>query len=330
MRAYLVRRLLYALLTFVGITIATFTLIHSVPGDPVTFYVGRVNVGSLSAQTLAAIRHEFHLDEPLPRQYLRWLRGAVTLDFGRSIQDRRPVRERILEKLPNTFELNFLAFLLAAGLGIPIGLWSAAHSGRLAERASAVGFFLIYSLPSFWVALLLIECFAVRYEILPLLGRVSDDYFELSASAQLADRMRHLVLPVLTLAYAQLAIFARFSKSALTEVIRQDFITAARAKGAGTAAVLWHHALRNALIPLITLLGITIPYLLSGSVIVEQIFQWDGIGLLYYDSILMRDYPTVMGLTVMTAIVTLFASLFADVLYAFADPRVRLGEEAMP
>jgi peptide/nickel transport system permease protein len=328
MRAYLVRRLLYALLTFIGITIATFTLIHSVPGDPLLFFVGRSNIGLLPAETLAAIRHEFYLDEPLPEQYLHWLRGAVALDFGRSIQDRRPVRERILEKLPNTVQLNLIAFLLAAGLGIPIGLWSAAHSGRLGERASAVGFFLLYSLPSFWVALLLIEFFAVRYEILPLLGRVSDDYFELTPSAQLADRLHHLVLPVLTLTYAQLAMFARFSKSALTEVIRQDFITAARAKGAGNASVLWHHALRNALMPLITLLGISIPYLLSGSVIVEQIFQWDGIGLLYYDAILMRDYPTVMGLTVMTAMVTLFASLFADVLYAFADPRVRLGEEA--
>jgi peptide/nickel transport system permease protein len=128
--------------------------------------------------------------------------------------------------------------------------------------------------------------------------------------------------------YAQLAIFARFSKSALTEVIRQDFITTARAKGAGEASVLWHHALRNALIPLITLLGLTIPYLISGSVIVETIFQWDGIGLLYYNAILARDYPTVMGLTVATAVFTLIASVFADVLYAFADPRVRLGEAA--
>jgi len=326
MGAYLLRRLLYAILTFFGITIATFTLIHSVPGDPITFYIGNAHVRTISKPVLEAIRKEYHLDEPLPQQYLHWLRGAITLDFGRSTRDRRPVTERILEKLPNTLQLNAAAFLLAALFGVPVGLWSATRSGHLTERASAVFFFLLYSLPSFWVALLLMQFFSVRLGILPLFGMTSDDYLDLGAGARLVDRLRHLVLPVLTLSYAQLAIFARFSKSALTEVIRQDFITTARAKGAGEAAVLWHHALRNALIPLITLLGLTIPLLISGSVIVEQIFQWDGAGMLYYDAILSRDYPTVMGMTVVTALVTLFAGVVADVLYAFADPRVRLGE----
>jgi peptide/nickel transport system permease protein len=326
MTTYLVRRVFYAVLTFLGITVATFTLIHSVPGDPITFFIGRGGITTIPPETVAALRHEFHLDEPLPVQYLRWLRGSATFDFGRSTVDRRPVREVVLEKLPNTFRLNLFAFLLAALLGVPIGLWSASRSGRLTERASAVGFFLLYSLPSFWVALLLIQLFSVRFHWLPLFGMNSDDYPDLSMGGQLLDRLKHMVLPVLTLTYAQLAIFARFSKSALTEVIRQDYITAARAKGAGTAAVLWRHAFRNALLPLITLLGLVIPYLMSGSVIVEQIFQWDGVGLLYYNSILARDYPVVMALTVVTAVLTLFASLLADVLYALADPRVRLGE----
>jgi len=328
MTSYIIRRLFYAFLTFLGITVATFTLIHSVPGDPVSFFIGRMGMKSVPPETLAAIRAEFHLDEPLPVQYLYWLRGAATFDFGTSILDRRPVRDRILEKLPNTFQLNFLAFAIAALFGIPIGLWSATRSGRLTERASAVGFFLMYSLPSFWVALLLMQLFAVRLEVLPLLGMTSDDYTDLSAGGKLADRLRHLILPVATMTYAQLAIFARFSKSTLTEVIRQDFITAARAKGAGPVTVLWHHAFRNALIPMITLLGITVPHLISGSVIVEQIFQWDGVGLLYIQSVLARDYPTVMGLTVITAVVTLLAGLAADLLYAVADPRVRLGERA--
>lgn len=328
MTSYLVRRLLYAVLTFFGITVATFALIHIVPGDPISFFVGRAGATNIPAEMRAAIRHEFHLDEPLPVQYLYWFRGAVTFDFGASILDRRPVRERIAEKLPATFQLNFIAFLLAASIGIPIGLWSATRSGHLAERASAVGFFLLYSLPSFWVALLLMQWFAVHLELLPLFGMASNDYADMTPAQQFGDRARHLVLPVITMTYAQLAIFARFTKSAVTEVIRQDFITAARAKGAGTTAVLLRHAFRNALMPLITLLGITIPYLISGSVIVEQIFQWDGIGLLYYDAILSRDYPTVMGLTVVTAVVTLLAGLLADVLYAVADPRVRLGEGA--
>lgn len=327
MTTYLVRRLAWAALTFVGITIATFVLIHAVPGDPISFYIGRTGVRGVPPEVLASIRREYHLDEPLPAQYLHWMRSAATLDFGRSIVDRRPVRERILEKLPNTVALNTIAFLLAAVVGVPIGLWSATRSGRPAERATAVGFFLLYSLPSFWVALLLMQLFAVKLNLLPLFGMVSDDYLNLGAAGRLGDRLRHLVLPVITLTYAQLAIFARFTKSALTEVIRQDFITAARARGAGTASLMWNHALRNALIPLITLFGLTIPYLISGSVIIEQIFQWDGIGLLYLQSIFARDYATVMALTVVTAVATLFASVLADILYAFADPRVRLGDK---
>ncbi len=326
MTSYLIRRFLFALLTFFGITVATFTLVHSVPGDPVAFYAGRGGIKSLSPQVIASIRREFWLDRPLPLQYVHWVQGVVTFDFGHSVIDRRPVRTVVMEKLPATFQLNLLAFLIAAALGVPIGMWSASRSGRLTERASAVGFFLLYSLPSFWVALMLIELFSVKLNWLPLFGMVSDQHEFMSAAEKFRDRLAHIVLPALTLTYAQLAIYARFSKSAVTEVIRQDFITAARAKGAGRARVMWRHAFRNALIPLITFLGLTIPYLLSGSVIVEKIFQWDGIGLLYYDAILARDYPIVMALTVVTAVITLFAALLADVLYAFADPRVRLGE----
>ena len=325
MLTYVVRRLLYAVLTFFGITVAVFLLIHLVPGDPITFFVGS-GVRHLSPAAIEAIRHEHHLDQPLPAQYWWWLEGVLTLDFGRSFVDRRPVIERIGEKLPNTFLLNLVAFLVAAAIGVPVGLWSATRSGRATERISAVAFFLLYSLPSFWVALLLMQLFSIRLRVLPLFGMRADDYLLLSGPDRIADRLQHLVLPVITLAYGQLAIFARFSKSAVTEVIRQDYITAARAKGVAPGAVLWRHAFRNALIPLITLLGLTIPYLISGSVIVEQIFQWDGIGRLYVESILARDYPTVLGLTVATAVVTLLASLAADLLYAAADPRIRFGE----
>jgi peptide/nickel transport system permease protein len=325
---YFIRRALYAVLTFFGITLATFTLVHAVPGDPVDFFIGRAGIQTIPPALLEHVRKVNHLDEPLPQQYLRWVGGIVTLDFGRSIADGRLVTDRILEKLPNTFVLNAIAFLLAALIGVPIGMWSAARSGHLAERASAVGFFLLYSLPSFWVALLLMQLFSVKLGFLPLFGMTSDAYDYMTTAERVMDRFRHLVLPVTTATYAQLAVFARYSKSAVTEVIRQDFITTARAKGAAPGAVLWRHAFRNALIPMITLLGMTIPYLISGSVIIEQIFQWDGVGLLYYTAILSRDYPLVMGLTVATAMVTLFAALIADLLYAMADPRIRLGEGA--
>ncbi|MEA2343396.1 MAG: peptide/nickel transport system permease protein, partial [Thermoanaerobaculia bacterium] len=266
MLTYVVRRLLYGVLTFFGITIAIFVLVHSVPGDPITFYAGSHGPSSLSHAVLAEIRHAHHLDEPVLQQYGWWLRGILTFDFGTSFIDHQPVTKRIAARLPNTIILNVIAFLVAALIGVPIGLWSAARSGRPIERASAVTFFLLYSLPSFWVALLLMQFFAVRLNVLPLFGMTSDEYLDLNGMMKIADRAKHLVLPVITLAYAELALFARFSKSALTEVIRQDYITTARAKGATNGAVLWRHGFRNALIPLITLLGITLPYLISGSV----------------------------------------------------------------
>lgn len=324
MLPYVIRRLLYALLTFLGITVVTFALIHSVPGDPVTFYLGIRGTQATPPAVVAAMRAEYRLDRPLPEQYASWLRGILTLDFGRSITARRPVGEILAQKLPATLVLNGVAFLLAAVIGVPIGLWSGARSDRLFDRGFAIVFFLLYSLPTFWIALLLIEFFSVRLGVLPLFGMSSDTYRDLDVAGKLADRFRHLVLPVSTLAYAQLAIFARFTRSAAREVIRQDFVTTARAKGAGEGAVVWRHAFRNALLPLITLLGLTVPWLLSGSVIVEDIFQWDGLGRLYFESIRARDYPVIMALTVVTAVATLLATLAADVLYALADPRVRL------
>lgn len=325
MTAYVARRIFYAVFTFLGITVVTFTLIHAVPGDPID-YLASKRMGNIHSQAqVAELRHEFHLDEPLVVQYLYWFRGIVTLDFGRSTVDRRLVIDRISEKLPRTFALNSIAFLLAALVGLPVGLWSAKRSGRLLERGSSVFFFLLYSLPTFWVALLLMEWFAVRLHVLPLTGMTSDNYDFMTPAQQLADRTRHFVLPVITLCYGQIAVLARYTKSSLTEVIRQDFITTARAKGAGEGAVLLVHAFRNALIPLVTLLGLIVPGLISGSVIVETMFQWDGVGRLYFDAIFARDYPTVLALTVTTAVVTLLASLAADILYAIADPRIRVG-----
>src|SRR5581483_4150190 len=207
MSSYIVRRLLYAALTFFGITIVVFALVHSVPGDPIAFYIAS-HMTHLSQASIDAIRHHYHLDQPLVAQYLYWLRGIVTLDFGTSITEQQPVLDRILEKLPNTIELNVIAFILSAAIGVPIGLWSATRSGRPVERASAVLFFLLYSLPSFWVALLLMEFFAVRLDILPLFGMRSDQYFDMNTAQKVADHMRHLVLPVISLSYAQLAIFA--------------------------------------------------------------------------------------------------------------------------
>ena len=323
MSTYIARRVFYAVLTFFGITIAVFALIHSVPGDPVSFYTGVAGM-NVSQSAIEAMRREHRLDEPLVVQYGWWLRGLVTLDFGRSIINGRPIAAEIARRLPNTLLLIALALAIAAGIGIPIGLWSAQRPGRLFDRGTAVTFFLLYSLPSFWVALLLMRWLSVRLGWFPLFGMTSNGYEELSAGARILDRLEHLVLPVITLTFAQLAIFARFSRAAASDVVRQDFITTARAKGVGETGVMWRHTFRNALLPLITLLGLTVPYMISGTVLVEEIFQWNGIGLLFFDAIRTRDYPVAMALTVVTAVATLLASLVADVLYAFADPRVRL------
>jgi len=325
MLSYLARRLAWAFVTFFGIVTIVFLIVHAVPGDPITYFAVGAD-RTVSPERLDRLRSQHHLDRPLLVQYGYWLRDAARLDFGRSFADQRPVSERIAEKLPNTFMLNFIALVVALGVAIPIGLLTVSAGSRWVERGSGVLLTLLYSLPNFWVALLLIEIVAVRLGILPLYGMTSDGYEDMSAMQRIGDRLQHLVLPVATLAYTQLALFARFATASLDEVIGKEFIVAARARGVGRGGILFRHAFRNALIPLIGLLGLSIPLLLSGSVIVERIFQWDGIGHLYLESLLARDYPTVMGLTVITALVTLAASVVTDLLYLLVDPRIRLEE----
>jgi ABC-type dipeptide/oligopeptide/nickel transport system permease component len=312
MWSFVARRVATAVVTFFGITLATFVLIHAVPGDPISFYIGKSGFHA-TQQSLAAVRAAHHLDEPLPVQYGWWLRDLLHLDLGESIISRRPVAERIAEKLPNTFVLNSIAFFLSVLIGIPLGVWSAIRSGRKREQATSVGLYVLAALPTFWVALVLMQLFAVKLEWLPLFGM---------------SGFRSAILPVTVLVVSQLAIYARFTRAAYAEVLSQEFMNTARAKGLSAASVTWRHGFRNALLPLITLFGLTVPYLLSGSVIVEQIFQWDGIGQLFVDAILGRDYPVVMALTVVTALVTLAASFVTDLLYALADPRIRIGDPA--
>jgi peptide/nickel transport system permease protein len=327
MTSYLTRRIAYAIVTLFGISVVTFVLIHAVPGDPVTLYASKYGLRTLSREVLAEMRHRNHLDQPLLVQYGWWLRGVLSLDFGPSVMDGVPVIERIGRRLPNTILLSGVSIILSAAIGLPVGIFGAARRRRGGSAASAF-FIVLYSLPTFWIALLLMQTFSVDHAWLPLYGMTSDDYQQLSPAARVADRVLHMVLPVVTLAVGQLAIFARFARTSVEEVIALDYITAARARGVAGRSLLWHHALRNAAIPLITLFGLSVPYLISGSVIVERIFQWDGIGRLYLTSILTRDYPTVLGLTVLTAVITLLAGIGADLLYAAADPRIRLDGRA--
>ena len=323
MGGYLTRRLASMAVSLVGITVVVFLLLIQAPGDPVTIRTGVQR--QVPEAVLQEIRRDLGLDLPLPAQYLRWLSRVSRLDLGTSIAHRRPVATVAVEKLPATLLLNGLALFIALIIAIPLGVVSASRPGSWFDRLSGGVLFALYSLPTFWVALILIEVFAIRLEVLPLFGMESARAETWGAGARFIDRLFHLVLPVTVLAYAQLAFFARFIRSSLREVLSADYIVTARAKGASPRRVLWAHAGRNALLPLISLAGLMVPWIISGSVIVEQIFQWDGIGRLFFSAVLMRDYPLVMGLTLIVALITMAGSLAADLIYSAADPRVRLG-----
>ena len=325
MVAFLLRRLSTAFVTLVGICAATFFLVHAAPGDPVDVYLGSLRPTSVSPEIAQKIRHEHHLDQPLLIQFAYWLRDAATLDFGESIMEAGSARARIARALPATLLLNSAALFLALLIALPIGFLSAVRPRRFLDHSSRLLFFLLYSLPNFWVALILIRLFAVRLQILPLFGMTSDDYGHLSAAARVGDIALHMVLPVLTLTYSQLALFARFARVSLLEETQKDYMKTARAKGLHERAVMIGHGVRNAAIPMISLLSLTVPYIISGSVVVEKIFSWDGIGLLFINAVLSRDYPVVMALAVVTAFATLVFSILADLFYAWADPRIRLS-----
>lgn len=314
MARYLLRRGGQAVLTLLGISLLVFTLVHAVPGDPALIYAGGVKAKALPPETLAAIRAEFHLDEPLPAQFVRWVGGVARFDFGTSFRERRPVRTAILERLPRTLLLNGLSLSFALLLAVPLAIASARRPGGGVDRTAGVLSFLLISVPPFWLAILLIQLFALRLQWVTVLPSVNASEVSLA----------RLMLPVIALGAGQFAFFSRFVRSTVLEVSGQEHVRTARAKGLNESTILIRHMCRNALLPNLTILGLTVPALFSGSVIVERLFQWDGIGRLYFTSMLSRDYPMVMGLTVMAAAITLATMVLVDVLYAVLDPRVRL------
>ena len=323
MTAYLLRRSLLAIPTLAGIVLAVFLLMRIAPGDPASA-LGRASGRRVSRAAAEAMRRTYGLDRPIGAQIAEWFGRAARLDFGRSFQDHRPVSRRIAEALPYTLALNVLALLLALAIAVPLGVAQARRAGSVFDRVSGRIVFLLYSMPSFWMAMILITVFAVRLEWLPLFG-VASDPPPAGWGAALADRLAHLALPLACLTYGTLAFLTRLVRSSVREELGREYVVAARARGASESQALWGHAFRNALLPLITVMGLVVPGLLSGSVIVEQIFAWPGLGRLYFDAVQARDYPVVLGLTFLTAVATLAATFAADVLYAAADPRVRYG-----
>jgi peptide/nickel transport system permease protein len=343
MTKYLAKRILMLIPLMFGITLITFAVIHLAPGEPVEMQMAmNPKVGKEARERLTKF---YGLDQPLHVQYLDWVGRLVRLDLGRSFSsDSRPVVDKINERLPVTISLNFIALILEFGLAIPIGILAATHRDTLLDKGITVFVFLGFAVPTFWLALLLMYFFGVKLSWLPISGLHSLGYDALNLSfnslwnlfvdlvtfdgkrwAWLWDMAKHLIMPVMVASFGSLAGLSRYMRSSMLNVIGQDYITTARAKGLSERVVIYKHALRNAMLPLITLAGFSIPGLIGGSVIFETIFALPGMGQLFYQGVMSRDYPVVMGILVIGAFLTLIGNLIADVCYAVADPRIRNG-----
>ena len=328
MATYLLRRLLLGILTLVAITFIVYGLARNMPGTPLTVQMGESDPSrKLNPEDQERMKRIYGLDRPWHEGYLRWLGNVVRGDLGRSFSRKQPVTTLIGERIGPTFLISGTALLLTWALGVPLGLYASARSGLPDERASSLLLYILYSFPTFVAALFLQIVFAVwlrgtSWE-LPLFG-MSDLPADASTAARFTDIARHAILPVTCQTYVSLAYDSRFIKANMEEAVRQDYIRTARAKGAGPGRVLFRHAFRNTLIPLVTLLGLSLPGLIGGSVIIEQIFTWPGMGRLFFESIRERDYPTIMGLTLMFSVLTLLGQLLADLLYCVVDPRVSM------
>ena len=308
-----------------GITIISFSVMKMAPGDPISLMTD-LNP-NMNEEAIKRIRAHYGLDEPWHMQYLKWLRNMVVLDFGRSFaSDSRPVLDKIAERIPITLLINLLSMSFILAAAIPLGVISAVKQDSWFDRGTSLFVFIGFAVPTFWLALLLMILFGVKLEWLPISGFRSLNYASLTPFQQVLDVAKHLILPIFVSAFGGLAGMSRYMRSNMLEVIRQDYITTARAKGLSERAVIFRHALRNALLPVITILGLSIPGLIGGSVIFETIFAIPGMGQLFYQSVMMRDYPTIMGILVIGAVLTLLGNLLADLLYSWADPRIRVTE----
>lgn len=325
MVAYILKRLVGMVPMLVGITWISFVVIHLAPGEPTDMQT-QLNPKA-SAEAHKRLRESYGLDDPLHIQYWNWLKRLGQLDLGISFrQDARPVIDKIKEALPITILLNVLSLGLILVAAIPIGVLSATRQNSLFDKATTVFVYIGFAMPTFWLALLLMILFGLYLGWLPISGLHSFGYQMLSTGDRGWDLVKHLILPVFVSAFGGLAGMSRYMRLNLLEVIRQDYILTARAKGLPEWRVVYKHALRNALLPVITLLGLSIPGLIGGSVIFESIFAIPGMGRLFFDSVMARDYPAVMGILVIGAVLTLLGNLIADVSYALADPRIRHGK----
>ena len=321
MIGHLSKRIAALVPLFVGITFMSFLVIHLAPGSPVDAQ------GALNPKVTAEAREKmmrlYGLDQPLIEQYASWLGRTLRFDFGVSFRDGEPVTEKIAATIPITLGINLLSLALIFLLGVPLGIYGAAQRDSTPDRLLTFGLFAGYSMPTFWLALLLVSLVGVDWRLLPVSGLHSLFYEELSGPAKIADLGAHLALPLLVSSVTGLAGISRYMRSGMIHVLGQNDIRRAKAKGLAKNRLLYGHAFKNALLPLITVTGLSIPGLLGGSVVFETVFSIPGMGRLFFDSVFARDYPVIMGILVLGALLTLLGNALADVAYGFADPRIR-------
>jgi peptide/nickel transport system permease protein len=314
----LARRAVGGLGVVFGVVTLMFALLRLAPGDPALLMVGP----AASAEQLTAQRHALGLDRPLPVQYADWLGQFARGDWGRSIATGRPVRDMLGQAWPATVRLVGLSLVLSYLLGIAVGVVQATRGGRV-DTALSIASVTLFALPGYWLGLMLVMLFTYRLRWLPAFGAAGFDADFLTPSARLADRLRHLTLPLTTLTLVGIGGTARYVRGAMLDVIGAPYVTVARAKGLSELRVTLRHVLRNALIPVLTLLGLSLPTLFSGAVFIEAIFAWPGVGRVLVEAVQARDYPVVMAATAVSAVLVVLGNLLAEVLVSWADPRAR-------
>lgn len=320
MTNYILRRLLQTLLVFIGLSFFCFYLMTLMPGDPVDLMVS--SNPKMSSADVARLKTLYGLDQPVHTRYYHWVETIARGDLGYSRTYRIPVSELIGPRLMNTFYLSLLSLIVSLVISVPLGMWSALKAGRKVDYIINFFSFAGISVPSFWLAIVLIIAFAVKWPLFPAggtftVGMETADFFDM-----LKDRAWYLVLPTISLSYLQIGRFVRFTRSAMLEALRNDYIRTAKAKGLNSQTIIWRHAFRNALIPLITILALSFSSLFSGALITETVFAYQGVGKLVNESIIGNDYNVAMVAFMISVTMVLIFNLLADILYGVADPRI--------
>ena len=318
MTRYIIRRCLQAIPTLLGITIISFAIIHLAPGDPIQIFT--FGIPNMTQQDIANLRHQYGLDQPVYVQYLNWLLQVVQLNFGDSFVTHRPVMEAIGQRAGNTFVLAGTSLIIGLVVGVIIGTYSALRRGTVADGLFRIVAVIGSAVPSFWLGLVFILLFAVHWRIFP-----SGGMYTLGAPGGIGDHLRHLFGPALILSLGTIAGTSRLARTETLETLGQDFVRTARAKGLHGRVVIVRHVLRNSLLPIVTIIGGSLPFLLGGAVLIESIFSWPGIGRLAVDSAFSRDYPVSMGLLVIASALVVLGNTLSDILYTLVDPRIKFS-----